>query len=120
MINAQTRVAIVDDDESIRRGLSRLLHAHECRVCTFASAEEFLNRPQDVEVDIALVDIYLPGLSGIELLKRLETEGGGPHVILMTAQGESQTADALLAAGRTSCLRKPFTLAQLLDAMLTV
>jgi two-component system response regulator FixJ len=119
MINAQTRVAIVDDDESVRRGLTRLLHAHECRVCTFTSAEEFLDRAAGVEVDIALVDIYLPGLSGIDLVKRLDTEGGGPHVILMTAHGESETADALLAAGRTFCLRKPFTLAQLLDAMLT-
>jgi FixJ family two-component response regulator len=112
-------VAIVDDDASIRRGLKRLLQTQQRHVCTYASAEEFLNRAPTEKVDIALVDIYLPGLSGIELLKYLESTGGGPPVILMTAHGENETADALLAAGRTTCLRKPFTLRQLLDAMLT-
>jgi FixJ family two-component response regulator len=118
MNEARTRVAIIDDDESVRRGLKRLLQAHRWSVHTYASAEEFLNEAAALELDIALVDIYLPGLSGIELLKRLETAGRGPPIILMTAHGESETADALLAAGHTSCLRKPFTLAQLLDAML--
>src|SRR5689334_9527161 len=119
MTETRTRVAIVDDDESVRRGLKRLLEAHQCTVHTYASAEQFLEDVPRPKVDIALVDIYLPGLSGIELLKRLESEGGGPPaVILMTAHGESETADALLAAGRTFCLRKPFTLEELIDAML--
>jgi FixJ family two-component response regulator len=118
MSEIRTRVAIVDDDESMRRGLKRLLQAHQWRVHTYASAEEFLDAASGIEVDIALVDIYLPGLSGIELLKRLESFGGRLPVILMTAHGESETADALLAAGRTFCLRKPFTLQQLMDAML--
>lgn len=112
------RIAIVDDDESIRRGLKRLLQAHQCTVSTYSSAEEFLEDAQGREMDIALVDIYLPGLSGIELLKRLRAEGGRPPVVLMTAHGESETADVLLAAGRPTCLRKPFTLEQLLNAML--
>lgn len=111
-------VAIVDDDSSVRRGLKRLLRAHQCGVHTYASAEEFLEAAPNVHVDVALVDIYLPGLNGIELLKHLEAEGKGPTVILMTAHGESETADTLLAAGRPSCLRKPFTLTQLLDAMM--
>jgi FixJ family two-component response regulator len=110
-------VAIVDDDPSIRRGLKRLLQAQHWRVQTFASAEEFLERAPGVPVDFALIDIYLPGLNGIELLQRLESAGRGPAVILMTAHGENETADVLLAAGRTFCLRKPFTLQQLLEAM---
>jgi FixJ family two-component response regulator len=118
MLKAPMKVAIVDDDESVRRGLERLLHAHLCTVSTYASAEEFLENVRRLDVDVALIDIYLPGLSGIELLKRLESEVGAPPVILMTAHGESETADALLDAGHTFCLRKPFTLEQLLDAML--
>jgi FixJ family two-component response regulator len=109
-------VAIVDDDPSIRRGLKRLLHAQHWKVQTFASAEEFLERAPGVAVDFALVDIYLPGLNGIELLRRLESAGGGPAVILMTAHGENETADVLLPVRGTLCLRKPFTLKQLLDA----
>jgi FixJ family two-component response regulator len=118
MINAPSKVAIVDDDESVRRGLTRLLKAHRCTVYAYGSAEDFLKDVRGLEVDVALIDIYLPGLSGLELLKRLETDGGAPPVILMTAHGESETADALRAAGRTFCLRKPFTLEQLLNAML--
>jgi FixJ family two-component response regulator len=117
--NLRTSVAIVDDDESVRRGLKRLLQAHQWKVYTYASAEEFLDHARGIEVDLALVDIYLPGLSGIELLKRLQSLGAGPPVILMTAHGESETADALTAAGLTFCLRKPFTLQQLMDAMLS-
>jgi FixJ family two-component response regulator len=110
-------VAIVDDDPSIRRGLKRLLQTQHWEVRTYASAEEFLERAPGLKVDVALVDIYLPGLSGIELLKRLERAGGAPPVILMTAHGENEIADVLRAAGRKFCLRKPFTLQQLLDAM---
>jgi FixJ family two-component response regulator len=119
MNGTRTSVAVVDDDESVRRGLRRLLEAHEWRVHTYTSAEEFLEDTMSLDVDIALIDIYLPGLNGIELLKRLQSDGAGLAVILMTAHGESETADALLAAGRTFCLRKPFTFTQLRDAMLT-
>jgi FixJ family two-component response regulator len=110
-------VAVVDDDPSVRRGLKRLLQAQKWDVQTYASAEEFLERPPEVRPDFALVDIYLPGLSGIELLQRLASVGGGPAVILMTAHGENETADILRTASPTVCLRKPFTLQQLLDAM---
>lgn len=118
MGETRTRVAVVDDDDSIRRGLRRLLEARQWSVYAYASAEEFLEDASKLDFDFALVDIYLPGLSGIDLLKRLESDGTGPPVVLMTAHGEGETADILLAAGRHSCLRKPFTLAQLLDAML--
>jgi FixJ family two-component response regulator len=118
MIRTHPIVAIVDDDPSIRRGLKRLLQSQEWEVCTYASGEEFLEHRSDPKVDVALVDIYLPGLSGIELLRRVESAGQGPPIILMTAHGEKETADILRAVGRTFCLRKPFTLQQLLDAML--
>jgi DNA-binding response OmpR family regulator len=113
MIATTGRVAIIDDDESVCRGLKRLLQAHHWRVETYESAEEFLERTSSLEVDIALVDIHLPGISGVELLSRLKSEGRGPLIILMTAQGENETTEALLSVGRTFCLRKPFTLAML-------
>lgn len=117
MSGTSATIAIVDDDESVRRGLKRLLEAHSWGVSTYASAEEFLEHAPAFELDLALVDIYLPGLNGIELLKRVEAHGKRPRVILMTAHGENETVDILLAAGRTCCLRKPFTLVQLLDAV---
>ena len=56
------------------------------------SAGEFPKDAASLDTEIALVDIYLPRISGIELLKRLESTGGGPAVILMTAHGENETA----------------------------
>lgn len=120
MLGPHPTVAVVDDDASIRRGLKRLLQTQQWEVRTYASAEEFLERPPELQVDIALVDIYLPGLNGVELLKRLESVGEGSNVILMTAHGENETIDILHAAGRKSCLRKPFTLQQLLDAVVAM
>ncbi len=118
MIKIHPIVAIVDDDPSIRRGLRRLLQTQCWEVCTYASAEEFLDRGQEPKIDLAFVDIYLPGLSGIELLKRMTSDSERPAVILMTAYGESETAEILHTAGPISCLRKPFTLQELLDAAL--
>jgi FixJ family two-component response regulator len=116
MLQDHLMVAIVDDDPSMRRGLKRLLETQQWEVHTYASAEEFLACTPGRKMDLALIDIYLPGLNGIELLNRLKSGGGGPAVILMTAHGESETADILRTAGGTFCLRKPFTLQQLLDA----
>lgn len=118
LYTASQAIAIVDDDPSVRRGLKRLLQAHEWQVYTYLSAEEFLAAWPRPTVGLALVDIYLPGMSGIELLRRLRLHGMGPPVILMTAHGETDTAEALQSAGQPACLRKPFSLQQLLDAML--
>lgn len=111
-------VAVIDDDASMRRGLKRLLETQDWKVHTYSSAEEFLHRDPASQFDLAIVDIYLPGLNGVELLRRLELAGEGPAVVLMTAHGENETADILSGAGSASCLRKPFTLQQLLDAMI--
>jgi FixJ family two-component response regulator len=119
MSKAHRTVAIVDDDASMRRGLKRLLKTQKWEVYTYSTAEEFLEREPGIRLDLVLIDLYLPGLNGVELLKRLSAEPAGPAVILMTGHSESETADILAAAGSTSCLRKPFTLTQLLDAILS-
>jgi two-component system, chemotaxis family, CheB/CheR fusion protein len=118
MIKNHPTVAIIDDDPSVRRGLRRLLESQDWKVLTYGSAEEFLDRAPGLSVDFALVDIYLPGIHGVELLRQLQRERGGPTVILMTAHSENETADVPLAESGTFCLRKPFTLRQLLDAMM--
>lgn len=110
-------VAVIDDDESVRRGLTRLLSAYGCTTYTFTSSEAFLWSLENCRFDLVMADIHLPGLSGVDLARYLESSGG-PAVILMTGQGESESADALVKMGRSSCLNKPFTAAQLLDAML--
>jgi FixJ family two-component response regulator len=111
------KVAIVDDDPSVRRGLSRLLAALRWEVVTFASAEDFLHSLLSVHADLVILDIHLPGMTGIDLALRLRELSYPAHVILMTAQSDAETKEALSLVRSTACLRKPFTREQLLGAI---
>jgi two-component system, LuxR family, response regulator FixJ len=106
-----SRVAIVDDDESVRRGLARLLRTLKCEPFLFASAEAFLTAERVTAADLILIDIHLPGMSGIELIGRLRERAAQGIRILMTAHGDCDVLDS-------TCLRKPFTMQQLLSAIL--
>jgi DNA-binding response OmpR family regulator len=111
------KVAIVDDDPSVRRGLSRLLSALRWEVVTFGSAEDFLHSLPSIQIDLAILDIHLPGMTGIDLALRLRELSFPAHVVLMTAQSDTETQEALTLVRSTACLRKPFTREQLLGAI---
>jgi DNA-binding response OmpR family regulator len=111
------KVAIVDDDPSVRRGLSRLLSALHWEVLTFPSAEDFLLSYPSLQIDLAILDIHLPGMTGIDLALRLKELSSPVHVILMTAQSSAETQEALSLVSPTVCLCKPFTREQLLGAI---
>ncbi len=118
MAELHPAVAIVDDDPSVLRSLKRLLETQRWEVYTYDSAEAFFGRRSGLALNLALVDICLPGASGIELLKQVESERRGPAVILMTALSERETAAAdLLGSGRAVYLRKPFTLEEFQEAV---
>lgn len=102
------RVGVVDDDVSVRNGLSRLLRSANFDATTFASGEECLAAPGLEAIACLLVDINLSGMNGFELLHWLKQAGCRIPVILITADDEPVTRDALLAAGSPPCLRKPF------------
>jgi FixJ family two-component response regulator len=115
-MNERGWVAIIDDDASVRRSLSRVLNAYDVRVETFGSAEEFLERttadpPHCVVVDVQLAD----GMTGLELLGRLASasDASGPAVIMMTGLAISEGLMGSLGA-RASWLRKPFEAARLI------
>ena len=105
---------VVDDDEHIRRAFGRLLRSHGHDVHVFESAEDCLAR--HLEADCAIVDIGLPGLSGLDLEKRLYTSHGRMPVVFVTARDEQPILAAVQRSG-CQCLTKPVDEQMLLAAI---
>jgi FixJ family two-component response regulator len=70
-------VGIVDDDPSVRKGLARLVKSAGYRVEVFASARDFLTRPEGEDPSCLLIDVRMPGLTGLELQEALASRGAG-------------------------------------------
>jgi len=102
-------VAIVDDDLSVRRALARLLRSIGVDVVTHASGPEFLASPGLHDVDCLVLDVHMPGMSGIEVLDEVRVAASKLPVVLMTGRYESDFAQRALAAGASAFLRKPFS-----------
>jgi FixJ family two-component response regulator len=101
-------VAIIDDDESIRRSLARVLRINDLHARTFASAEEFLRSAIAKEPFCMVVDVNLGGMSGFALQDRLATEGRTPPIIFITAMDAIESRQLEQRAGRNGYFRKPF------------
>jgi FixJ family two-component response regulator len=113
-------ISIVDDDISIRKSLDRLIRSAGLKVLVFASAEEFLNSAQPRKADCLILDIQLPGMSGIELLHYLKTQKYKVPIIFITAHGSDEHARSEAASDWTiAYLIKPFSGEELLDAVNT-
>ncbi len=100
-------VAIVDDDEPLREALGSVLKAAGYSIDTFASAEEFLNFPSRDEIACLILDVRLPGMSGIELQRRLVESGSTIPVIFITAHGDAPLREVVMKAGAAGFLNKP-------------
>jgi len=110
-------IAIVDDDPSAREGLRSLLRSAGLKVETFASAQEFLVRP-GLDVPSCLVlDLQLPGLSGLDLQKRMAEVGLGVPIVFLTGHGNIPASVQAMKAGAIEFLTKPFDDAELLRAI---
>jgi FixJ family two-component response regulator len=115
----QRIIAIVDDDPGMQVSLSDLLGARGFKTSVFSSAEDWLDRGTAVRADCMLVDIWLGGISGIELQRRLRASGSTTPVIFMTARYDEATRSQALQAGGVSLLCKPFSAAQLIETIET-
>jgi len=103
-------VCVIDDDASLLRALRRLLVAGGYRVCTFASAEEFLESATTEAATPAclVLDVHLGGLSGLDLHDRLVAAGRRIPVVFITAHDDAATRERAHRAGAVDYLRKPF------------
>ena len=111
-------VYVVDDDASVREGVTCLIRSAGLMAKTFASAEEFLDSNHISKADCLILDVRLPGMSGFELHHRLIAGGIEVPVIFITAHGYDDRARSEAASDWTVAqLTKPFSEDELLDAV---
>ena len=117
MIEAEPIVFVVDDDLSVRRSTERLLRTAGLKVQTFTSAREFLKHPRPEGPACLVLDVRMPGLSGIELQRELTHSGIQIPIIFITAHGDIPMTVRAMKAGAVEFLTKPFRSRGLLDAV---
>ena len=110
-------IAIVDDDASVQRGLQRLIRSAGWKVETFASAQEFLARSRTELPNCVLLDLQLPGLSGLDLQKRMAEVGLEIPIVFLTGHGNIPVSVQAMKAGAVQFLTKPVDEQELFQAI---
>jgi FixJ family two-component response regulator len=110
-------VYVVDDDESIRRALKRLLSSANYPAVTFVSAEDFMDYAPKEGKGCLVLDIRLPKMTGLDLEEKLASSGAKWPVIFMTGHENPQWEERAKKAGAVAYLKKPFGDRALLDAI---
>lgn len=110
-------ISIIDDDELMRRAIAGLVRSLGFHAETFASAEDFLAAKARHSARCIITDIHMPGMSGIELKKRLTAEGCATPVIMITARSESVLHTQAQACGAFCFLKKPFEASALVSCL---
>jgi FixJ family two-component response regulator len=100
-------IAIVDDDAPLREALVSVLQAAGFLTNAFASAEEFLDSADRRHTACLILDVRLPGMSGIELQRRLADADNHIPIIFVTAHGDASLCDLVMKAGAAGFLNKP-------------
>src|SRR5262245_6956010 len=108
---------VVDDDASLRRALARLRRTMGCESVTFASAESVLHAGSQMPMDCLVLDVWLPGMSGVALLEHLVALGRPLPVILITGREDVLTRLRATQMGVIAYLRKPLDNQDLLLAL---
>jgi FixJ family two-component response regulator len=110
-------VAIVDDDKWVLKSLERLVKSAGFRVETFLSAEDFLQSGKGSRTICVILDIGLPGMSGLDLHRRLAAENSQVPIIFVSAHDEAESRTQALAVGAIAFLSKPVNDKALLNAV---
>jgi len=117
MMDTEALVFVVDDDVSMRESLENLLRSVGLRVEAFTSAQEFLRSPRPEVPSCLVLDVRLPGLSGLDLQQRLAAGDLALPIIFITGYGDIPMTVQAMQAGAVTLLSKPFRHQELLDAI---
>ena len=116
-MSVERTVYVLDDDEAVLRSLERLLGSANFEPVTFERSDLFLTAAKTFKTGCVLLDVRLPGMSGLDVQAQLSRMRGDLPVIMMTAQGDIQTAVRALKAGASDFLEKPYSERALLGAI---
>src|SRR6266571_7106888 len=105
---ARHRILVVDDEETIRHILVNVLEEKDCETRAAASAESAVSTLADFVPDVALLDIVLPGKSGLDLLDDIKRASPDTEVVMITSHASAETALRATKEGAYAYLRKPF------------
>ena len=108
-------VFVVDDDQAVRESLNRLMESVGQKVATYASAQEFLDSYDPSRPGCVVLDIRMPGMSGLDLQEKLARDGMRIPVIMISGHGDVEKAVRAMKAGAVDFLRKPYKAKVLLE-----
>jgi DNA-binding NarL/FixJ family response regulator len=113
------KVVLIEDNDTIRNGMSLLLEATEGMEClaSFGNAEDYLKKLPELEPDIILMDIGLPGMNGIEAVKKTLEVKPGANIIMLTVYEDTDNIFKALCEGATGYLLKKTPPAQIIEAI---
>jgi FixJ family two-component response regulator len=117
MISPPVTVFVIDDDASVRKSLKRLLDAAHHKAEVFKSASEFLSRSPHPGPSCIIVDVRMPGVTGIDLQKTLIDTGREEQLVFITAHGDIPMCAQAMKAGAVDFLPKPFKPKELLESV---
>jgi FixJ family two-component response regulator len=116
---ARPSVFIIDDDPSVLRATQRVMRAAGLEACAFSSAREFLDAYDPYAPGCLLLDLAMPGLSGLELQQALVARGGAPAIVFMSGNADVPASVEAMKGGAVEFLVKPVDAAQLIGAVRT-
>src|SRR5208282_2128051 len=111
------KVAVIDDDESVRSSFARLIKAAGMDVVSFSSAREFLDDPSLDQIDCAVTDVRMPGVDGFELQKMLAQTQPHLSLVFITGHGDVPMGVKAMKGGAVDFLEKPVDRKALLEAV---
>jgi FixJ family two-component response regulator len=117
MIDPTAMVFVIDDDESVRKSLKRLLDAAHYKTEVFKSASEFLSRSAFTGPSCVIVDVKMPGLNGIDFQRALIEHDREEQLVFITAHGDIPMCAQAMKAGAVDFLPKPFKPKQLVESV---
>jgi len=114
-----TMIAIIDDDESVRKATKSLVRSLGYEAATFCSAEEFLGSSQLKTAACLITDVRMPGMSGVELQDRLIADGRSLPTVFISAFSDERVQQRVLESGAVGYLHKPFEEDRLIECIET-
>jgi FixJ family two-component response regulator len=116
-MSAAPLISIVDDDDSLRNSLNNLLRSVGYRTAGYASAEDFLNSNHLDRTDCLILDVRMPGMSGLNLQRHLVENNSRVPIVFITSHSDDEARTRALEAGAVAFLYKPCREEKLLEAI---